>query len=569
MRHETERLWALAADELPLEDLRYVQLHLDDCPECRDALEAVHLARRTLNAARGSTPAVVWGPTDAKVGALVEKRLRAVSRPRWVPALTGALLVAAAGVVAVVAWPGPGPVEVPPTQPPLVEVVVPRPARVEMARGLTRVAANLEPVASGMTLGTGDVLKTGVAGKAFVRLPDASHLRLSAATQVALTRAEERDIALTVSRGRVAVRASHQSRQSFVVHAGDVVIQVMGTIFSVSNEPEGVEVAVSEGAVQVVAGESRRLEVRAGQRLFVDGRTGRARTGRLTPVIEQELGEVQGLAEAVTSAEQQAVVAAPGGSAPGRVSALPRLSVEEARARVVEPLEGATAPLPGASPPPSPVAAPAAPPQGVVTAAAPGEPERWEGPGTLFPSLAGGAFRGVPAFRDEGASAPAPQRSAPAPEGPTSEEGDWAALPKPGAEVAGPKLNDEHEPQKAAPLVTEVAPASAEKAPSPVEKAAAPGEKASAQKPQPRSLEQLFLEKAEASLEKGGCERFLAGLEDIALDGTEPAQVARVLRARCYETALRPRQAMAEYAKYLEAFPKGRFADEARAALGR
>lgn len=548
-RHETERLWALAADELELDDKRYVELHLSDCPECRDSLEAVQLAQRALDSARTSSPSLDWLATDERVGAIVEKRMRKNARPKWMPfAMTGALVAAAAAVTFVV-WPSTEPkVEAPPSEPPLVQVSAPKPIRVELARGLTRVAASAEPIAAGETLKSGDVLRTGVAGKAFVHLPDSSHVRVAAGTQVALTRAESDEVALTVSRGRVSVRASHEPRKAFVVHAGQVSVHVVGTIFSVENGPAGVEVAVSEGAVRVESGDAQETNVKAGQRLSIDAR-GKAKVGALTPVLERELSEVQGVAEAVASAEQQVVtVAAKGGRVPTarQPGALPRLSAEESKARVVEPLPAAPAPASTA------VAAPEAPVTMTVEPETQVEVERFDGPGTAFPSLAGGYTRGVPFKRDEFAiEAPAPAPAAKA-EGPVTEESEWAALPKTPAQLAPPTL--------VVPMLEPKPVADPAPAPAPVPVVTA--------KTSSKSLEQLFLEKAEASLEKGGCDRYLPGLEDIALESVDSAQLARVLRARCFDSQLRPKQAMSEYAKYLEAFPKGRYVDEARGALG-
>lgn len=552
-RHETERLWALAADELELDDKRYVELHLSDCPECRDSLEAVQLAQRALDSARTSSPSLDWLATDERVGAIVEKRMRKNARPKWMPfAMTGALVAVAAAVTFVV-WPSTEPkVEVPPSEPPLVQVSAPKPIRVELARGLTRVAASAEPIAAGETLKSGDVLRTGVAGKAFVHLPDSSHVRVAAGTQVALTRAESDEVALTVSRGRVSVRASHEPRKAFVVHAGQVSVHVVGTIFSVENGPAGVEVAVSEGAVRVESGDAQETNVKAGQRLSIDAR-GKAKVGALTPVLERELSEVQGVAEAVASAEQQVVtVAAKGGRVPTarQPGALPRLSDEESKARVVEPLP--------AAPAPAAVAAPEAPVTMTVEPETQVEVERFDGPGTAFPSLAGGYTRGVPFKRDEfaiEAPAPSPAPAAKA-EGPVTEESEWAALPKTPAQLAPPTL--------VVPMLEPKPVAAPAPAPTP---AAVPVPVVTA-KTSSKSLEQLFLEKAEASLEKGGCDRYLPGLEDIALESVDSAQLARVLRARCFDSQLRPKQAMSEYAKYLEAFPKGRYVDEARGALG-
>lgn len=555
-RHETDRLWALAADELELDDRRYVELHLSDCPECTDSLEAVRIARRALASARHAAPAIDWVHTDERVGALVEKRMRSMSRPGWFPfAVTGAL-VATAAAVTVMFWPAQElAVEAPPTEPPLVQLVAPKPIRVELARSLTRVSAESEPVLAGETLKSGDVLRTGVAGRAFVHLPDSSHVRVSASTQVALTRADADDVALTVTRGRVAVRASHEARKSFVVHAGEVSVFVVGTVFSVANGPEGVEVAVAEGEVRVASGDSGQSSVVSGQRMLIDPR-GKTKVRTLTPALERELSEVQGLAEAVTRAEQPpgVVVAAKGGQvAAPRTGPLPRLTPEESKARVVEP-EAMVAPVQ------APAAVPEAPAFVSLEPETQVEVERIDGPGTVFPSLAGGFTRGVPFKREEVAiEAPAPKPAAAmeSGRGPVSDESEWSTLPKP------------------APAAVQVAPASAplpamlivpslEPMPAPV----APAPQPAPVRTSSKSLEQLFLEKAEASLEKGGCDRYLPGLEDIVIEGQDAAQLARVLRARCFDVQLRPRQAMSEYVKYLEAFPKGRFAGEARAALG-
>jgi hypothetical protein len=558
-RHETDRLWALAADELELDDRRYVELHLSDCPECRDGLEAVELARRALESARSSSPPIDWLATDERIGALVEKRMRVAARPRWIPFAFAGGLAAVAAAATFMLWPAATtPLEQPPSEPPLVQVSQPRPIRVELARGLTRVSARSEPVSAGETLKSGDVLRTGVAGKAFVHLPDASHMRVAAATQVALTRAEADDVALTVSRGRVSVRASHEQRRAFVVHAGDVAVHVVGTIFSVENGADGVEVAVAEGEVRVAPGDAKEATVKAGERLSIDAR-GRTKLGRLTPTLERELTEVQGVAEAVTSAEQQVVtVAAKGGRAPAKQPGglLPRLPADEAKARQVtldEPAPVQAAPAPAA---PATTSMTLEPETQV-------EVEPLDGPGTAFPSLAGGYTRGVP-FRNEAvieAPAPAPAPTAapapatpPKPEGPASDESEWVALPK--AQPAPTPAATPAPPTLVVPMLEDKPAPAPAPAPAPVAARTS------------KSLEQVFLEKAEASLTQGGCERFLPGLEDIALESQGSAQQARILRARCYEAQLRPKQAMSEYAKYLEAYPKGRFADEARAALG-
>lgn len=533
MRHETERLWALAADELPIEDRRYVELHLQECPECQDALDAVSVARRTLDSARRSSPSIDWIETDSKVGALVERQLRQRARPTWVPYFATGSLLAAAAAATFFFWPAAEPMPVEELAPlvPLVEVAPVKPTRVEVARGVTLVSAQNEAVVAGDVLRDGDVLRTGVAGKAFVQLADSSFVRVAAATQVVLNKTHADEVELTLARGRLAVLASHESRKSFVVRAQDVTVHVVGTEFVVESGRDGVSVAVSEGAVRVESGSVKETLVKAGQRFSIDN-SGRGRLNGLPRAMERELSEVRGVADAVTPPP----VVAPPAAVAARGGPLPRLSAAESKARQVEPLAA------------EPVAVPPKVPDGTTVVLEPKtevEVVR-DGPGTAFPSLAGGFTRTTPMPRED---VELPSK----PQGPVTEESEWAALPKavPPPTLVVPALDTPAE-HRAEPKVTP--------APAPVP---APAPSAAS-----KTLEQVFLEKAQAAIAQGGCERFLPGLEDMVLEGSSSAELARVMRARCFDAQLRPRQAMSEYVKYLEAYPRGRFSGEAKAALG-
>jgi hypothetical protein len=83
--------------------------------------------------------------------------------------------------------------------------------------------------------------------------------------------------------------------------------------------------------------------------------------------------------------------------------------------------------------------------------------------------------------------------------------------------------------------------------------------------------EDLYLLRAERSLKKGSCQRFLAGLEEIAGDtpASERTERARIVRARCFDKLGKPVQARAEYARYLHEMPRGDFASEAERRLNR
>lgn len=552
IRHGLQ-LWAFAAKELELGEHRFVEAHLEDCPECVEQLAAVQVAREALELARASKPRLDWAKTDERIGALVERRLAAQARGPWLARLGLGGLGLAAVAAGLALWLGQVPVERPGPELPQPGAPVAVWARVDSAEGLTRVGDG--EVTGGTELRTGDVLRTSLAGRAFVHLPDESHVRVAGGSQVAMTRTEREDIALTLERGRVAVRASHLERRGFAVHSGGVTVHVVGTIFGVTREADAVEVAVSEGQVRVELSSGESVLVSPGDRLRIDARTERTKRLKLTGSLERELTEVADLAETTASVEQRAVVPAAGGSAPsqppmlpaqGAPRTLPRLSPEESRSRIGTLPAGLAPAAVGATP----GTAPKAEPRTIVL----------EAPEDVWPSLGGGeVVRGVPPKREPApASRPDEWASPPAPDA-----DEWApppaARPTAPAKASAPSDDWASLPPGSVSLVVE-APGAVLQAPV----ASSPSRLA------PKDLETIFLQRAEAAVEQGACERHLLGLEDIAQDAQRSArsEQARVLRARCFDGQLRPRQAMNEYRKYLEEYPSGRFVSEARQALG-
>lgn len=548
IRHDMQ-LWAYASKELELGEHRFIEAHLEDCPECTDQLAAVRIARDALELARQAKPALAWAKTDERIGAMVEKRLQKQARGPWLKRLgwAGAGLTAVAAAALFVTLPRPEPLPVPAEEQP---APISSWARVDRAQGLMRVGNDSSQLADGTELHGGDVVRTSVRGKAFVHLPDSSHLGIGPASQVALTRSEADDVALTLERGRLAVRAAHADRKGFVVHTGGVSVHVMGTVFGVTNDAEVVEVSVSEGRVKVELPNGEEAFVDQGQRLRFDTKALKAKKLKLTAASERELSEIAAVDDATTAAEGRAMVAAVGGapSAPPMLTAqgtprsLPRLSPGEAKSRIVTPPQPLLPEAPKVESAPAPAAPVEAPQVQQVEAK---YDVIVEAPADVWPTLGGGEIvRGVPPKREVEPTSPAAPKQREVEPAPASQPTEWAEAPKPNADEWA-----------------------ALPAPAPAQKKLA---EEPTTKPVAKDLEAIFMSRAEESVGKGTCEKFLVGLEDIAQDAQRTARTeqARVLRARCFESQMRPRNSMNEYRKYLEEYPQGRFVQEARQALG-
>ncbi|MFP2912754.1 FecR domain-containing protein, partial [Pyxidicoccus sp. 3LFB2] len=147
-------------------------------------------------------------------------------------------------------------------------------ARAESTSGavVREVGGAERALQTGAKLRSGVAVRTPARSTAMLRLPDASRVRLSEGSDVELSRAEAREVHLTVRQGRLSVQASHAARQGFLVEAAGLRVSVVGTVFTVERTEHGAAVAVAEGQVRVdVEGQPTRL-VGAGERVELDSR---------------------------------------------------------------------------------------------------------------------------------------------------------------------------------------------------------------------------------------------------------------------------------------------------------
>jgi hypothetical protein len=98
-----------------------------------------------------------------------------------------------------------------------------------------------------------------------VRMNDGSHIRLSAGTRLDTVANEGGVFGTTLIRGRAEFEVRPGGHRRWLIHAGDVTVEVVGTHFIVKREPASVWVHVSRGEVTVhgerIAGGARRLGV--------------------------------------------------------------------------------------------------------------------------------------------------------------------------------------------------------------------------------------------------------------------------------------------------------------------
>lgn len=111
---------------------------------------------------------------------------------------------------------------------------------------------------------------TGIGEIRRVPLPDGSVASVNTASDIAVTMGDKRR-AVALKTGEAWFQVAHDRSRPFVVEAGQVRVQAVGTAFSVRRRDDGANIVVTEGVVEVwVDGQDdRRTRITAGSRGFV------------------------------------------------------------------------------------------------------------------------------------------------------------------------------------------------------------------------------------------------------------------------------------------------------------
>ncbi|WP_237079303.1 FecR domain-containing protein [Myxococcus xanthus] len=551
-RHEHLSLWALAAGELDADASGRVETHVATCSECAQALEQVRQSRAVLHEGRGTVPAPRTDAMGEGLRAEAARRMvRSAPRARW----PWAVALAGACAAMLASWmvrapqamdeggahvargdapsaPASG-ASVPsnggdaaPTVPPAPETAahatagsepsVPSNAaekldatteteRVAVAGAILREAGGTErALKPGMRLRSGVAVRTPARSSALLRLPDESRVRLSAGSEVELSRAESRDVHLTVNKGRLSVEASHTARQGFMVEVAGLRVSVVGTVFTVERTKDGAAVAVAEGQVRVEAeGQPPRL-VGPGERVELHAAKHTLNPRKMSKPDLRAIAELRAPVDEVPVSPPRPISARPGSSQKPEPTDAPAPTTPGAVAAVMptpgEPIGEAPAPEP--APPPATALAPVA---------AAGSP-----PAPVDPN-------------HEFAPYPVPSVNVPRPPAPE---------PQPPPEAVAKQSPKQREPLIPMALVS-------------------------------KDADERFLGYARLKMNSRKCESFLVGLDEIAQRSPRAShrEQARYLRARCFEEKLESHRAKDEYRRYLNDFPRGRYAKEAKTGL--
>ena len=123
-----------------------------------------------------------------------------------------------------------------------------------------------------------------------VPLADGSFASLNTASRISVAIGGERR-RVTLEQGEAWFQVAHDRQRPFVVEAGQVRVQAVGTEFSVRRRDGGADVLVTEGAVEtwLVGREGQRTRIAAGARSFVSEAAPRIEVAQAPEAVDRAL----------------------------------------------------------------------------------------------------------------------------------------------------------------------------------------------------------------------------------------------------------------------------------------
>ncbi len=187
-------------------------------------------------------------------------------------------------------------------------------------RGILAAAAGMMAASLGglfLISRRSDDYETAVGEVRRVPLPDRSTMAINTASKIGVNYTSTRR-EISIDRGEAWFRVTKDPAKPFVVAAGSVRVEAVGTAFSVRRRDAGADVMVTEGTVRVwVKGsEAKAVELNAGGALIVSDTATMHREAVVAPTIERKLAwrsgrldlEGETLAEAVTELNRYSAI---------------------------------------------------------------------------------------------------------------------------------------------------------------------------------------------------------------------------------------------------------------------
>lgn len=154
-------------------------------------------------------------------------------------------------------------------------------------------------------------IQTAVGEVRRVPLPDGSVASLNTASRLAVAMKEGPRRIVRLDEGEAWFQVAHDRARPFIVEAGDIRVQAVGTAFSVRRRDNGADVLVTEGVVEtwVVGREAQRTRIAAGARGFVSDAAPKVEVANAPEEVDRALawrtGEIALNGESLTYAVEE------------------------------------------------------------------------------------------------------------------------------------------------------------------------------------------------------------------------------------------------------------------------